>query len=271
MIEKIVSGGQTGVDQGALEAAMRLGIPHGGWVPKGRKTERGPLPERFKLKEMPTSSYRARTEQNVIDSHGTVIMAHGPLEGGSELTRKFAIEHKKPCLVLDLDQQSAFAAALVLAQWATENKIGVLNVAGPRSSKDHKIQEACARIIRSAYYLGHSQRESTPLDASGQPIGQIPRSVGEAVAALLEGLPLKDRVTIANMSLGELGRLDNTIGEYIRLKFGLNIGNTELMASCRFVGRLTLRDAGKKNAAEIVIIRSLWDRLRRTHKLRIVE
>jgi len=65
MIEKIISGGQTGADRAALDVALKLGIPHGGWIPKGRKTEKGPLPERYRLKEMPTDSYEARTEKNV--------------------------------------------------------------------------------------------------------------------------------------------------------------------------------------------------------------
>ena len=72
MIQKIISGGQTGADQAALDAAIKLGISHGGWIPKGRITEDGPLLDKYKLQEMPTDSYPARTEQNVIDSDGTV-------------------------------------------------------------------------------------------------------------------------------------------------------------------------------------------------------
>ena len=74
MIERIVSGGQTGADQAALDVAMELALPHGGWVPKGRKTERGPLPRKYLLQEMPTDSYPKRTEQNVMDSDGTLII-----------------------------------------------------------------------------------------------------------------------------------------------------------------------------------------------------
>ena len=89
MIEKIISGGQTGADQAGLDAAIELGIPHGGWIPKGRKTEEGPLPAKYKLKEMKTTSYPKRTEKNILDSGGTVIFTFGKLTGGSELTRKF--------------------------------------------------------------------------------------------------------------------------------------------------------------------------------------
>ncbi len=85
MLKKIISGGQTGADQAALDAAIKLGIPHGGWIPKGRSTENGKLPDKYKLKEMPTKSYPNRTEQNVIDSDGTLIITHGKLTGGSNL------------------------------------------------------------------------------------------------------------------------------------------------------------------------------------------
>ena len=98
MLEKIVSEGQTGADRAALDFAIKHGIPHRGRVPKGRLAEDGPLADRYELKEMPSDSYPARTEQNVIDSDGTLIISHGPLTGGSDYTREKAKKHKKPCL-----------------------------------------------------------------------------------------------------------------------------------------------------------------------------
>jgi len=82
MLSKIISGGQTGADQAALDAAIALGILHGGWIPKGRLTEAGPLPDKYALTEMPTKDYLARTRQNVLDSDGTVIFSHGDRTGG---------------------------------------------------------------------------------------------------------------------------------------------------------------------------------------------
>ena len=92
MIKKIISGGQTGADRAALDVAIKFIIPHGGWIPKGRITEEGPLPDKYKLQEMSTSSYPVRTEQNVIDSDGTLIISHGELTGGSAYTRKMAMK-----------------------------------------------------------------------------------------------------------------------------------------------------------------------------------
>lgn len=91
-VMKIISGGQTGADRAALDFALTLGIPHGGWCPRGRLAEDGPVPERYILSETPTRAYAVRTEWNVRDSDGTVIFTLGwpPLSGGSLKTWKFA-------------------------------------------------------------------------------------------------------------------------------------------------------------------------------------
>ena len=104
MIKKIISGGQTGADRAALDAAIESGFEHGGWAPKGMKAEDGRIPDKYNLKEMPTSSYPKRTEQNIVDSDGTIIVSHGPLTGGSLLTQNLAIDHHKPCKHIDLSQ-----------------------------------------------------------------------------------------------------------------------------------------------------------------------
>ncbi|MEW6441839.1 MAG: putative molybdenum carrier protein [bacterium] len=148
MLEKIISGGQTGADQAALDVAMELGMPHGGWIPKGRLTEAGPLPDRYELTEMPTASDEARTEQNVVDSDGTLIFSHGHLNGGSALTRTLAKRHGKPWLHLDLDQMTAAQAAQGVMFWVRGNGIRVLNVAGPRASKDPFICDDVRAVLK---------------------------------------------------------------------------------------------------------------------------
>ena len=90
MITKIISGGQTRADQAALDFAIEHDIPHGGWIPKGRKTETGILPDKYKLDEMPTASYPKRTERNILDSDGTLIFSRGKLTGGPAVTYESA-------------------------------------------------------------------------------------------------------------------------------------------------------------------------------------
>jgi hypothetical protein len=149
MIERIISGGQTGADQAALDVAIELHIPHGGWVPKGRKTERGCLPPKYQLREMPTDSYPKRTEQNVIDSDGTLIISHGEFSGGSEFTRNRAEKHGKPWMHIDTNKHSVEAAVQVIRAWISGNNIEVLNVAGPRASKDPKIYTTTTRVLKA--------------------------------------------------------------------------------------------------------------------------
>lgn len=150
MLSKIISGGQTGADQAGLDAAIELGIPHGGWIPKGRLTESGPLPEHYNLQEMPTKDYLKRTRQNVLDSDGTVVFSHGDLKGGSKRTVDFAAELKRPWLHIDLAKNSPEEAARILTAWTILHKISVLNVAGSRASKDPKIYHRVRIVMELA-------------------------------------------------------------------------------------------------------------------------
>jgi len=150
-IKKIISGGQTGADRAALDFAIDNDIPHGGWIPKGRITEGGQLPDKYRLQEMETTSYDKRTEQNVIDSDGTVIVSHGELTGGSALTQTFAIKHHKPRLHLDMDNSTITEAADSLNNWIEKNKISTLNIAGSRASKDNKINQVTRDILEAAF------------------------------------------------------------------------------------------------------------------------
>jgi len=150
---KIISGGQTGADQAALDAAIELGIPHGGWIPKGRLTEVGPLPDSYQLSEMPTKDYLKRTRQNVLDSDGTVIFSHGDLKGGSKRTADFATELHNPFLHVDLKKTLPAESAEVLAAWVKAHGIKVLNVAGSRASKDPEVYDKVRLVIGLAVEL----------------------------------------------------------------------------------------------------------------------
>ena len=264
MIEKIVSGGQTGADRAALDAAIELGIPHGGWIPKGRKTEDGTLPEEYLLREMPTASYSARTEKNVLDSDGTLIISHGKLTGGSALTSQFARKHNRPWMHVDLEKTSFFKTALDVRSWVAENRIKVLNVAGPRGSKDPTIYDATKKLLKTAFQLDLIQ-STMPCPEREAP--HWPATLDEAVKELISNLTLKDKTLIAKMSGEDLTGLHPTLGAYIRERFGLWSGNHLLMQSCRL-------ESGKKiskDEASAIIIRELWKRLTGTHKIRLVK
>jgi hypothetical protein len=144
MIEKIISGGQTGVDQAGLDFAIERGIAHGGYVPRGRKSEAGPIPAKYKMIEHPASTYPPRTEANVALADATVIFTNGLLnnEPGCLLTVNLCREAKKPFAVVSLLEDDE-AGIRVLKELV--KNIKVLNVAGPRGS--HKPDVAKVKRI----------------------------------------------------------------------------------------------------------------------------
>jgi hypothetical protein len=150
MVKKIVSGGQTGADRAALDVSFALDIPHGGWVPKGRKAEDGIIAERYHLKELNSSTYKARTEQNVFDSDGTLIVSFGRLQGGSAKTKRYAKKYGRPLLHINLSRQNLFSASTAIHKWIVEEGIDVLNVAGPRASEDPAIYDATVKLLTKA-------------------------------------------------------------------------------------------------------------------------
>jgi hypothetical protein len=145
MLSKIVSGGQTGVDRAALDVALAQGIPCGGWCPLGRRAEDGRLPDRYPLHETPSDSYEQRSEWNVRDSDGTLILARGPLEGGTKLTFDYATHFKKPWLRVDLEEPPATDDVVA---WLARYQVTVLNVAGPRESESPGIYAAAIAFLR---------------------------------------------------------------------------------------------------------------------------
>jgi hypothetical protein len=149
LVRRIVSGGQTGVDRAALDVALELEIPCGGWCPKGRLAEDGRLATHYPLDETPTDAYEERTEWNVRDSDGTLILNRGALNGGTALTVEHAAAWKKPCLVLDLDRRPQPRA---VREWLRVHRIHILNVAGPRESKSPGIYRRSRQFLTTLLF-----------------------------------------------------------------------------------------------------------------------
>jgi hypothetical protein len=142
VVQKIVSGGQTGVDRSALDVAIFLEIEHGGWCPKGRRAEDGQIPKIYRLKTTRSQNYAVRTERNVIESDGTCILYRKVTSGGTELTRRLAIKHQRPLICFDLASVGE-AEPEELRCWVKSNGLQVLNIAGPRES-------TCPGIMKQA-------------------------------------------------------------------------------------------------------------------------
>jgi hypothetical protein len=147
MVLKIISGGQTGVDRAALDFAIEHGLEHGGWCPLGRLAEDGTIPGRYQLSEIPNPSYSERTERNVLESDGTLIIARAlPLSEGTQFTRDCTCKHGKPCVVVYESDGVEKASGTVLS-FLKEHNIGILNVAGPRESQAPGIGDFVRKVL----------------------------------------------------------------------------------------------------------------------------
>jgi len=149
IIQKVISGGQTGVDRAALDVALATDLPVGGWCPKGRLAEDGPIPAHYPLQEIDSPAYARRTEQNVIEGDGTLILAtHKNLKGGTALTLHLAQKQAKPHLVVNLLDQPDVR---VIQQWLLKEHIHVLNVAGPRESASPGIYQHARALLEELF------------------------------------------------------------------------------------------------------------------------
>jgi hypothetical protein len=135
MLRRIISGGQTGVDRGALDAALKHGIDGGGWCPAGRLDEFGRIPDRYPLNELEHGGFTERTLQNVKDSDGTVIICFKDLHGGTALTIRFCIDQQRPHKLINAAEIAPERAAELIASFVRDEKVTTLNVAGPRQSE----------------------------------------------------------------------------------------------------------------------------------------
>jgi hypothetical protein len=152
----IISGGQTGVDRAALDAALACDIACGGWCPRGRMAEDGRIPDRYPLTEMPGTDYRQRTIKNVRQSDGTLIIYFGRMTGGTKLTHDSCIKHDVPCLLIDGALLDIGRAADEISRFIDSRHIKLLNVAGPRASNHAGAYEYTYNVL-SAVLQGGDQ------------------------------------------------------------------------------------------------------------------
>jgi hypothetical protein len=167
-IEQIHSGGQTGVDRAALDAAMLLGITVGGWCPQGRRSEKGTIPLKYPLIETPARSYAVRTEWNARDTDGTLILVLSEISSGTRLTIEAAKNYGKPLQIVHLepderpglleDENSGEESIALVVEWLQRHRIRRLNVAGPRGSSNARVyslaRDFMTRLLKQLRALG---------------------------------------------------------------------------------------------------------------------
>ena len=159
---RVVCGGQTGVDRGALDAALDLGIPCGGWCPEGRQAEDGIIPARYPLTELSGAGYDQRTRKNVEDSDATLVITFGPASGGTALTIAACLELGRPHIVIDASITPLEQAVSESVQFVTEEGVAKLNVAGPRASAEPRSYGYSYALVRALCLQSGARSQVTP-------------------------------------------------------------------------------------------------------------
>ena len=266
IVRKIVSGGRSGVERAALDLAIQLGIAHGGWIPHGRMVDDGRLASRYRMTEAAQNGGPGSDEANLAISDGLLLLTRGPLSGPATEVLAKAQAHHHPYLLIDLDRHTRFQSSLLINSWLKSEQIEVLFITGPTANEDHRIYLDTIECFRTAWWA-LMMAEPVPTRNSHETRPDQPCSLVEAVERLERELPLKDKVTIANMSADEIIGLNATLGRYVQKQFGIWEGNGDLIRSCRQAAdRPQLAD----DEIATLIIDRLARELRKTHKLRVL-
>lgn len=249
----------------ALDLAVKLEIPYKGWFCKGNTDG---LDTKYHLQADPFGSPTVCMEKNIHEARGVLVLCQNTARETFHVQKKLANRYGKDFLRVDLEKISKFECALTISRWVFENSIEVLYVTGEQDSKDKTLYETALDILETVLYLDQVESGKPMAEKPSKPRQTSPGSLEEAVECLKTELPLKDRVTIAQMTFGELAGLNLTLGKYIRDSFGLWSGNPPLVDSCK-----AYRGSENLNNEDVplIIIQALWETLKSTHRLRVVK
>jgi hypothetical protein len=273
-VKKIISGGLNVSDQAALDAAMRLGIPHGGYIPWGRMTEIDMLPSKYKLQVLNTDDHFDCIEKNVKESKGTLIISAGNLNDDAEYARRMTMKYSHQIFTVDLELTHSAEAATLVNDWIQMHNIDVLYVIGPFTTEYRNVDKHVTVIVEGALLLDimdaplGSNIQDFPRHEYLQKLQTGPKTVEEAVDQIISDMSLDERVRLANLEKEELRVVNYSLSIFIRNQLFMKDVKKELFESCRVVsGNKNLNEA----TAALVIIEKLWERLRDTHRMKVVK
>lgn len=261
----------TGAELAALDIAIKLGIPHGGWTSRGKRNEAGRLGDKYQLKPTQALGYEIAQEKNVMECDGTLVVTRGEQTSLTTNAVKLALKHHRQFLHMDLKQYALFEAASLTSSWMSQKQIRVIYVTGLLEREDTNIYRQTLKLLETAFYLGFVKTDiTTDVDSLSEVPSspRFPKTVDASVAQLKAAMSLKDKSIMANMQPNEIDHLNSGLSEYIKQNHGLYAGNPDLIQSCAEVGGI---DKPLPDEACAIILRALWDDLRKSHKLRIIK
>ena len=274
MLTKIISGSRSGAEQAALDAAVSLDVARGGWIPGHREDGTAGRPAEYNLREMPDADGMQSAARNIRDADGTLIVSKGPLSAILEQIHQTVHRQSKPFHHIDLKRTPAFRAAAAILDWIDQYDLQSLYVTGPEESQAPSIYGHTRKILETLYYLdivkggmpsgatAKNRKHRLPAESD------IPETIDAAADLIIREMPLRDRVLLSNFTYPELAGLQPTLGLYIRKKLAAWSVSNHLMDAClRESNRLEFSEY----SAAAVIIEKIWQKLRKSHKLRVVK
>ncbi len=255
-LKKIISGGQPGVERAALDVAIKLDIPHGGWISKGRRVGDGMLPDKYQLLEMDASSRTDCVQKNVLASDATLVISVGVETGDAALSRNLTRISGRHYQHIDLSRVPVRQGASIVSSWIRLKETGILNVTGPGVDSHSNIYKDTLDVFEKALWINRIKNIVDAFLPSPVPFFQI---VEDVVDGIVSNLSFKTRVMIANLSVNEIKTLQYGLDLYISSRqetaYKGDTNNTVLFA-----------DQG-----HTVIMKRLWNRLRETYALKIIQ
>ncbi|MCG6912122.1 MAG: putative molybdenum carrier protein [Deltaproteobacteria bacterium] len=271
MIRKIISGGRTDPERGALDAALKYGVPHAGWIHYIRGEERKKLLETYHLTVIPALDPRAAVRQNVEHTDGTLILTTGKPRENADYARHLTLKRGMQLLGIDMRQYAPIEAGSLIVSWLKLNHVSRVYVTGSDDETRGRSYNLSRKIMEAAIILGYTRMNAVPARNSQPRQGPggakaWPATVEDAVKRLIDELFLRDKNRISTMEPPDLDELHPTLGRYIRENYGLLSGNHELLKSCM---RTTQASEIVPDEASAIIIKELWQELQQTHRIRI--
>lgn len=256
IINKIISSGYTGAERAALDVAIKLDIPHGGWISRERSSFDPIIVKKYQLQEMSTAGTMDLAEKNVLESDAILIISNGELTGHAEVSRKFALISRRHLLHMDLYTTPALQAVSIISSWLRLNQVEILYVTGPEAIKDPVIYDDTMYLLENALRVNFLKNI---VDEFLDDPSAAARNVDDVVNRMMSEMSLKHKVSIANLKTREIQTLQYALDLYIN--------------SRREAAKISdMKKTGVyANETVTVIVKTLWLKLQKTHKLRMVK
>ena len=253
IIKKIISSGHTGAERAALDVAIKLEIPHGGWISKELVRFDPMIVKKYQMQEMPSAGTLDLAEKNLFESDAILIISKGKLTGRAEVFRKLALISRRHLLHMDLYTTPTLQGVSIISSWLRLNQVEILCVTGAEAMKDPLIYNETIYLLENALRVNFLKNI---VDEFLNDPSAFTQMVDDVVNRMTSEMSLKHKVSIANLNTREIQTLQYALDLYISSRL-----ETARTRDMKKIGVYA-------NGTYTVIVKTLWNKLQKTHKLR---